>query len=164
MHRISSLVVRLVAFLKKKYFSLRSQLLNAKQTVWCCRFSLSDAGAAVAQQLRDKGDAVCPNLASPDDTAAGHGEVSATLTSDPKESDTFSAATSVKRKTTAVRIRGHKNCHTSVRTVWQLSFICCPSQMLALLLCLQGVKVSDLSPETNSLEWNVSWFTSASST
>jgi hypothetical protein len=92
--------------------------VNAEQTVRCCRFSLSDAGAAVAQLLRDKGDATCPNLASPDSTAAGRGEVSATLTSDPKESDTFTAATSVKRKnTTAVKNRDRKNCHTVVRTV-----------------------------------------------
>lgn len=90
----------------------------AEQTVRCCRFSLSDAGAAVAQQLLDKGDATCPNLASPDSTPAGHGEESATLTSDPKECDTFSAATSVKRKkTTAVKNRDHKNSHTMVRTV-----------------------------------------------
>lgn len=92
--------------------------MNAEQTVQCCRFSLSDAGTAVAQQLRDKSDATCPNLASPDSTAADHGEVSATLMSDPKEYDTFSAATSVKRKkTTAVKNRDHKTCHTAVRTV-----------------------------------------------
>jgi len=92
--------------------------VNAEQTVQCCRFSLSDAGAAVAEQLRDKGDATCPNLASLDSTAAGRGEVSATLTSDPKEYDAFSAATSVKRKkTTAVKNRGHKDCHTMVRTI-----------------------------------------------
>jgi hypothetical protein len=98
---------------------LRSQLVvNAEQTVQCCRFSLSRAGSAVAQQLQDKGDATCPNLASPDSTAAGHGEESATLMSDPKEYDTCSAATSVKRKkTTAVKNRDHKNSHTMVQRV-----------------------------------------------
>lgn len=95
---------------------MRSQVVaNIEQTVRCCRFSLSDAGAAVAQQLQGKGDATCPNLASPDSTAAGRGEVSATLASDHKEYDTFSAATSVKRKkTTAVKNRDHKECHTAV--------------------------------------------------
>ena len=89
--------------------------MNAEKTVQCCRFSLSDAGAAVAEQLQDKGDATCPNLASLDSTAAGHGEVSATLTSDPKEYDTFSAAASVTRKkTTAVKNRDHTNSHTTV--------------------------------------------------
>lgn len=92
--------------------------MNAERTVRCCRFSLSDAGAAVAKQLRDEGDAKCPNLASPDSTATGHREVSATLMSDPKEYDTSSAATSVKRKkNTAVKNRDHKTCLTTVRTV-----------------------------------------------
>jgi hypothetical protein len=92
--------------------------VNAEQTVRCCRFSLSDAGAAVAEQLQDEGDATCPNLASPDSTATGHGEVSATLMSDPKECDTFSASTSVKRKKiTVVKNRDHKNSPTAVRTV-----------------------------------------------
>lgn len=92
--------------------------MNAEQTVPCCRFSLSDAGSALAQQLQDKGDAMCPNLASPDSTAPSHEEVSATRTSDPKEHDTFSTATSVKRKkNTAVKKRDRNYCHTTVRTV-----------------------------------------------
>jgi hypothetical protein len=108
---VSLLVVRLAACLKTD-LSLKSQLVvNAKQTVQCCRFSLSDSGTDIAQQLQDKGDSICSNLASPDSTAAGHGKVSAILMSDPKTCDTFSAATSVKRKTTSV-----KNSHTSVRT------------------------------------------------
>jgi len=85
------------------------------------------------------GDATCPNLASPDSTAAGHGEVSATLTPDPKEYDTFSAATSVKRKkTTAVKNKDHKNCHTAVQTVRQFMFIYCPSQVVGTAALTSG--------------------------
>jgi hypothetical protein len=51
-----------------------------------------------------------------DSTAAGNAEMSATLTVDHKECNTFSAATSLKRKTTDAKNRDHDNCHTLVRT------------------------------------------------
>ena len=117
----SSLVVRLLASLKK-YFAVKSPLVvNAEQTVVCCRFSLSDAGTDIARQLQDKGDAVCASLSSPDSTAAGNAEMSPTLTSDRKEYSTFSAAISVKRKTTDAKNRDHDNCHTLVRIALRLT-------------------------------------------
>ncbi|GFG29411.1 hypothetical protein Cfor_02614 [Coptotermes formosanus] len=70
----------------------------------------------IARQLCNKGDDVSPSLPSPDSTAAGNGEMSATLTSDLREYDTFSAAISAKRKTTAAKNRDHNNCHTLVQS------------------------------------------------
>lgn len=92
--------------------------MTAEQTVWYCRFSLSDTGMDIARQLQDKGKAVCPSLASPDSTAAGNRDISAALTSDLKECDTFSSALPAKRKKTpATKNKDQDRCRTLVRTV-----------------------------------------------
>jgi hypothetical protein len=107
--------------------------VKAERPVDCCmlscRFSLSDAGADVARQLRDAGDApvskplVCaaPEIISidisdderptTDGTAAGDGEIAASLVCDNKEYPTLSAAISVKRKATAAKTRDYETSH-----------------------------------------------------
>jgi hypothetical protein len=89
---------------------------------------------------------------SPDSTAAGNGERSATLTPDLKDYDTFSAAISVKRKTTAAK-----------KTVLHVTFCfqvyhSVQAKWLAMLLYLQGVKVSYVSPEIDSFVGNFHGF------
>lgn len=108
----------------------------AEQRVDCCvlscRFSLSDAGAAMARQLRDGSDAsvskplAAPEIISvdisdddspisetPDGTVAGNGDVAATLMCDNKQCLTASAPIHVKRKATAAKMRDYENSHLS---------------------------------------------------
>ncbi|XP_023710532.1 crossover junction endonuclease MUS81 isoform X3 [Cryptotermes secundus] len=96
------------------------------------KFSLSDAGAAMAQQLRDGSDAcVSKHLAAPeiisidtsdddspisetqDGTVAGNGDVATTLMCDNKQCLTVSAPIPMKRKATAANMRDYENSHLS---------------------------------------------------
>jgi hypothetical protein len=110
-------------------------VVKAEQPVDCCmlscRFSLSDAGADMARQLRDRNDTCVsnpltapetvetvdisddesPNSATPDGTVAVNGDIAATLTCDSKQCPAVSATISVKRKTTAAKTRDYENSH-----------------------------------------------------
>jgi hypothetical protein len=102
--------------------------------VLSCRFSLSDTGSDVAQQLRDMGDASpsrpfasaapCiipvdmsgdghPRCATPDGAAAINGDIATTRMSDNKEYHTTSTAAISRKKKTTAKMKDYRNKRSS---------------------------------------------------